>query len=76
VVEMQAMSMDDPLSQLNGIVRSATMPQAFPDETTQRLPRTATLSCPRVDLPCQLTLMPTAWGVRPQALVTAPTENQ
>ncbi|MGA8221323.1 MAG: tetratricopeptide repeat protein [Candidatus Acidiferrales bacterium] len=75
VLDMQAMTADDPLSALREIVKGATVPQAFPDETTQRLPRTATLSCPRVDLPCQLTLMPTAWGVRAQSLIAAPGEN-
>jgi Flp pilus assembly protein TadD len=76
VTDIQPMSPDDPLSPLRAIVKGATVPQAFPDETTQRLPRTATLSCPRVDLPCQLTLMPTAWGVRAQSLIAAPAVNQ
>jgi tetratricopeptide (TPR) repeat protein len=47
VTEMQAMSSDDPLAELKDAVRSAKVPQAFPDDTTQKLPRTITLSCPR-----------------------------
>jgi tetratricopeptide (TPR) repeat protein len=72
VAEMQAMSPDDPLSQLKTAVRGVKVPQAFPDDTTQKLPRTATLSCPREDTPCQFTLMPAGWGVRPQSLIQAP----
>jgi len=76
VVEMQAMTADDPLSPLKGLVRSAIVPQAFPDDTTQKLPRTATLSCPREDLPCQFTLMPAAWGVHSETTMAASAVNQ
>jgi hypothetical protein len=72
ITEMEAMSPDDPLSQLKSAVRGVKVPQAFPDDTTQKLPRTATLSCPREDTPCQFTLMPAGWGVRPQSLIQAP----
>jgi hypothetical protein len=76
VMDMQAMSPDDPLSGLKDAVRSVKVPQAFPDETTQKLPRTATLSCPRENSPCQFTLMPAGWGVRAQMMIAAPAANQ
>lgn len=76
VTDMEAMSPDDPLSKLQDAVRSVTVPQAFPDDTTQKLPRTATLSCPQEDSPCQFTLMPVGWGARPQMLISAPAANQ
>jgi tetratricopeptide (TPR) repeat protein len=76
VLDMRAMSPDGPLSELKDAVRSVKVPQSFPDETTQRLPRTATLSCPREDLPCQFTLMPAGWGIHSQILMAAPVENQ
>jgi tetratricopeptide (TPR) repeat protein len=76
VMEMEAVSPDDPLSPLKDAVRSVKVPQAFPDDTTQKLPRTATLSCPRVDVPCQLTLMPAGWGIRSQITAAASAVNQ
>ena len=76
VMDMEAVSPDDPLSGLKDAVRSVKVPQAFPDDTTQKLPRTATLSCPREDLPCQFTLMPAGWGIRSQMTMAASAVNQ
>jgi hypothetical protein len=69
------MSPDDPLSELKDQLLSAKVPQVFPDDTTQKLPRTATLSCPEKTSPCQLTLMPAPAGMRAQMVITAPDAN-
>jgi tetratricopeptide (TPR) repeat protein len=75
VTEIQPMSPDDPLSELKDAVRNAKVPQSFPDDTTQKMPRTATLSCPRKNSPCQFTLMPAGAGMRAQMVITAPDAN-
>ena len=76
ITEIQPISPDDPLFELKDALRRARVPQAFPDDTTQKLPRTATLSCPRKASPCQLTLMPAPAGMRAQMVITAPDVNQ
>ena len=75
ITEIQPMSPDDPLSELKDQLLSAKVPQAFPDDTTQKLPRTATLSCPGKTSPCHLTLMPAPAGMRAQMVITAPDAN-
>ena len=55
VIDIQALSPDDSLAGLKESVRIATLPQSFPDDTTHRLPRAGTLSCPRAGLPCTFT---------------------
>jgi hypothetical protein len=49
------MNPDDSLAGLKDAISAATLPQSFPDETIQRIPRVGTLSCPRADLPCTFT---------------------
>lgn len=58
VIEIEALTPDDPLAGLNDSMRSVTMLQSFPDETIQKLPRAGTLSCPRAELPCTFTFTP------------------
>jgi len=58
VVEIEALTPDDPLAGLKDSLRSVTMLQSFPDETIQRLPRAGTLFCPRAELPCTFTFTP------------------
>lgn len=58
VIEIEALTPDDPLAGLKDTIRSVTMLQSFPDETIQRLPRAGTLSCPRAELPCTFTFTP------------------
>jgi len=55
VVDLQAVSSDDSLMGLKDALRSATMPQSFPDNMAQKLPRAGTLSCPRAEAPCTFT---------------------
>jgi len=55
VVDLQAVGSDDSLTGLKDALRSATMPQSFPDATTQKLPHAGALSCPRVEAPCTFT---------------------
>jgi TonB family protein len=56
VVDLQAVSSDDSLMGLKDALRSAMMPQSFPDNMAQKLPRAGTLSCPRAEAPCTFTL--------------------
>ena len=56
VMDLQAVSSDDSLTGLKDALRSATMPQSFPDNMAQKLPRAGTLSCPRAEAPCTFTL--------------------
>jgi hypothetical protein len=55
VVDLQAVSSHDSLTGLKDALQSTTMPQSFPDATTQKLPRAGTLSCPRAESPCTFT---------------------
>jgi tetratricopeptide (TPR) repeat protein/transglutaminase-like putative cysteine protease len=55
VIDLEVMNPEDALAGLKDAISSATMPQSFPDETIQRIPRVANLSCPRADLPCTFT---------------------
>jgi tetratricopeptide (TPR) repeat protein len=56
VIDLEVMNPDDSLAGLKDAISAATLPQSFPDETIQRIPRVGTLSCPRADLPCTFTL--------------------
>lgn len=56
VIDLEVMNPDDALAGLKNAISAATVPQSFPDETIQRIPRVGTLSCPRADLPCTFTL--------------------
>ena len=64
VVDLAAMSPDDPLATLNDAVRAATMPQSFPDTTLKKLPRLSTLGCVASDQPCVFTLLSAGSGSR------------
>jgi tetratricopeptide (TPR) repeat protein len=55
VIDIEAVNPDDTLAGMKDAVSAAAMPQSFPDETIQKLPRTGTLSCPRAELPCTFT---------------------
>ncbi len=55
VLDLLAVSSDDSLMGLKDAVRSATMPQSFPDNMARKLPRAGTLSCPRAEAPCTFT---------------------
>ena len=55
VLDIEAITPDDSLAALKDAISAATMPQTFPDETIQKLPRTGTLSCPRAESPCTFT---------------------
>jgi TonB family protein len=56
VIDLEAMNPDDSLAGLKDAISAATLPQSFPDETIQRIPRVGTLSCPQANLPCTFTL--------------------
>jgi hypothetical protein len=58
VIDLQGMSPDDSLAGLKDALRAAAMPQSFPDETTHKIPRVGTLSCPRAEQPCTFTFTP------------------
>ena len=64
VMDLQGMSPDDPLAELKDTLRSTAMPQSFPDETTHKIPRVGTLSCPRAEQPCTFTFTPAAAAAR------------
>ena len=64
VIDLQGVSPDDSLAELKGAVRGAAMPQSFPDETTHKIPRVGTLSCPRAEQPCTFTFTPAAAAAR------------
>lgn len=49
---------DDQLADLRDGVRSAVMPQSFPDDTLKALPRIGTLSCAAPEQACLWTLVP------------------
>jgi hypothetical protein len=68
VSDLQAVSSDDSLTGLKDALRSATMPQSFPDNMAQKLPRAGTLSCPRAEAPCTFTL--TSAGAASQVMST------
>lgn len=46
------------LKDLTDVVHNATVPQSFPDDSVQRLPRAGMLNCTDADQPCKFTLMP------------------
>jgi tetratricopeptide (TPR) repeat protein len=58
LADVMPFTSDDPLAAMTSMVRAATVPQSFPDDVIQKLPRMGTLSCPSADRPCTLTLMP------------------
>jgi tetratricopeptide (TPR) repeat protein len=64
VVDIAATNSDDPLANLNDAVRTAAVPQSFPDTTLKKLPRLSTLACVASDQPCVLTLLPAGAGSR------------
>jgi len=55
VIDLEVMNPDDALAGLKDAISVATLPQSFPDEKIQRIPRVGTLSCPQADLPCTFT---------------------
>jgi tetratricopeptide (TPR) repeat protein len=57
VAELRATNSDDPLASLHEAIRTATMPQTFPDTTLKKMPRLTTLACTGSDQPCSLTLL-------------------
>ena len=57
VVDLEAASTDDALTNLNDAVRAAVMPETFPDTTLKKLPRLSMLSCAGGDQPCSFTLL-------------------
>ncbi|HXZ13640.1 MAG TPA: DUF3857 domain-containing protein [Candidatus Sulfotelmatobacter sp.] len=65
VVEIQSFTSDNPLEELTESVRSAIIPQTFPDSTIQKMPRAGTLACPRSDQPCTFTLQSGGGDTRP-----------
>jgi tetratricopeptide (TPR) repeat protein len=56
VVDLASTSPDDPLATLNDTLRTASMPQSFPDTRLKKLPRLSTLTCSAANQPCILTL--------------------
>jgi tetratricopeptide (TPR) repeat protein len=64
VIDLEPMNPDDALAGLKDAVNAATMPQSFPDNTIQKLPRVGALSCPRAELPCTFTFTPAGAAAR------------
>jgi tetratricopeptide (TPR) repeat protein len=64
LLDVQALSPEDALTDLRSTLLSVTVPQSFPDDTIQKLPRTGTLACPRAQLPCTLTFTTAASASR------------
>jgi Flp pilus assembly protein TadD len=60
---MESMDSEDSLTALSA-VRKVRLPQSFPDDMLQKLPRSGTLSCPRADSPCTLTLASAGAAIR------------
>jgi tetratricopeptide (TPR) repeat protein/transglutaminase-like putative cysteine protease len=58
LADVMPFTSDDPLATITSMVRAAAVPQSFPDDVIQKLPRMGTLSCPSAERPCTLTLMP------------------
>lgn len=58
VTDFSSTVADDQLSDMHDAVRSAVMPQSFPDDTLKALPRIGTLSCVAPDQVCLWTLVP------------------
>ncbi len=52
IVDIQELSSDDSLIKLRNTLQSQDVPQSFPDDTIEKLPRTGSLACPRADAPC------------------------
>jgi len=46
------------LKDLTDVVHKASLPQSFPDDLVQKLPRAGMLNCSDADQPCKFTLMP------------------
>jgi Flp pilus assembly protein TadD len=57
LTDIEPLGAADSLAGLRGDLLAASMPQSFPDDTTQKFARIATLTCPREDLPCQFTFL-------------------
>ena len=64
VIDLQGMTPDDSLAGLKDALRGAAMPQSFPDDTTHKIPRVGTLSCPRAEQPCTFTFTPATAAAR------------
>lgn len=58
VLELSSTTPDDALASLKSDVRSALLPQSFPDTTLKKLPRLSTLTCAGSNQPCVFTLLP------------------
>ena len=58
VTDFSSTLADDQLADLRDVVRSAVMPQSFPDDSLKALPRIGTLSCAARDQACLWTLVP------------------
>jgi tetratricopeptide (TPR) repeat protein len=58
VEDIRAVQADNSVNDLESSVRAASMPQPFPDDTLQKMPRAGTISCPDTKKPCTFTLLP------------------
>jgi len=57
LTDIESASPDNPLASLTDTARATKVPQTFPDDTLQKLPRAGTLSCTAPDQPCTFTLL-------------------
>lgn len=67
VIEIGPFNPDDPLGDMRDVIRTTLMPQTFPDDVIQKLPRMGILSCSATDQPCTFALMPAVAASRVMA---------
>jgi hypothetical protein len=64
VVDIELLNPDATLSELADAVRASSMPQLFPDDTIEKLPRVGNFVCLSPDQPCTFTLPSATAGSR------------